>query len=88
MSCLGDARRDAILPPVFVAGEVAMEVLIPLLMAAIIGSGVQTGDAARLRSAGLWLVQQGMDAGRIAERGSHEALIEKKGRCCHVHRRV
>ena len=56
MACLGDAKRDAILSPVFVVGEVVMEVLIPLLMADIIDNGVQMGDAARLRSTGLWLV--------------------------------
>lgn len=37
---IGDYRKDAILTPVFVILEVVMEVIIPLMMAAIIDYGL------------------------------------------------
>ena len=37
-------RRPAILTPFLMVGEVAMEVLIPMLMALIIDEGVYKGD--------------------------------------------
>lgn len=41
---VGEFKRDSILTPVFIILEAFMEVLIPLLMAAIIDNGVEKGD--------------------------------------------
>lgn len=41
---LGRYRKDALLTPVFVCGEVLMEVLIPFVMAYIIDRGIMAGD--------------------------------------------
>ena len=43
LSCVGEYRKPAILTPLFVVGEVAMELLMPLVMASIIDTGIQ-GD--------------------------------------------
>lgn len=44
MAQIKEYKRDSILAPVFIIGEVAMEVLIPLLMASIIDKGVEVGN--------------------------------------------
>ena len=44
MKCVREYKRDAILTPVFVIGEVVMEVVIPLLMASLIDTGINDGN--------------------------------------------
>ena len=51
-----DYKRDSILTPVCMLFEVAMEMIIPLLMASIIDEGVQAGDLAHIERVGLWMV--------------------------------
>ena len=41
IACIGDYKKDSILTPVFTAGEVFMEILIPFVTAAIIDEGIQ-----------------------------------------------
>ena len=45
-------KKDAILTPVFMVGEVAFEMLIPLLMASIIDDGVNAGNMAHIYKIG------------------------------------
>ncbi len=49
-------KRETILTPVFVALEVLMEVLIPLLMAKIIDVGIMDGDIGYIVKMGIILV--------------------------------
>lgn len=42
--CIREYKKPAILTPLFVVGEVIMEVVIPLLMAALIDYGINAGD--------------------------------------------
>lgn len=42
--CIREYRKDAVLTPLFVIGEVIMEVFIPLLMAELIDNGITGGD--------------------------------------------
>lgn len=42
--CVREYKKDAILTPVFVIGEVIMEVVIPLLMADLIDNGINAGS--------------------------------------------
>ncbi|MBR5234514.1 MAG: ABC transporter ATP-binding protein [Clostridia bacterium] len=42
--CVREYKKDAILTPVFVIGEVVMEVIIPLLMASLIDNGINAGS--------------------------------------------
>ena len=44
LSHIGKYKKEAILSPVTIIGEVAMEVLIPTIMAMIIDNGVKKGD--------------------------------------------
>lgn len=44
LSYVGEFKKDSILTPVFIALEVAMEVIIPLLMAKLIDNGIGKGD--------------------------------------------
>lgn len=42
--CIRDYKKDTVLTPVFVVGEVVMEVMIPLLMAELIDNGIEKGN--------------------------------------------
>ena len=43
LSCVGEYRRPVVLTPLFIAGEVFMEILIPFIMAGIIDKGILGG---------------------------------------------
>ncbi len=42
--CIREYTKPAIMTPVFVIGEVVMEVVIPLLMASLIDNGINAGS--------------------------------------------
>ena len=42
--CIREYKRDTIVSPLLVVGEVVLEVLIPLLMAKLIDNGIEKGD--------------------------------------------
>ena len=44
LKCVGKYKLPSILAPLFITGEVVLEVLIPLLMATIIDDGINKGD--------------------------------------------
>ena len=48
LSYVGKYKKEAILSPVTILGEVAMEVLIPYVMASIINEGIKKGDVKQL----------------------------------------
>lgn len=57
MKEIGGYKKDTILTPIFTAGEVVMEVLIPYVMASIIDEGINAGDmAAVIRYGSLMIV--------------------------------
>ena len=49
-------KKDAILAPVFVVGEVALEVIIPLIMADLIDYGINVGDMNYVIKSGIILI--------------------------------
>ena len=49
-------KKDSILSPIFVTLEVVMEVVIPLLMAALIDRGINAGNMNVIVKLGIWLV--------------------------------
>ena len=70
-------KKDAILTPIFVIGEVVMEVVIPFLMAKIIDVGIQNSDLNYIFKIGIVLVVSaflsltfGMLSGRYAAKAS------------------
>ena len=44
LKCVGKYKLPSILAPLFITGEVVLEVLIPLLMATIIDEGINKGN--------------------------------------------
>lgn len=75
--CIGQYKRDTISTPVFVALEVAMDIIIPLLMATMIDNGITGGSMNVIVKTGLWLVlacvfslECGALSGRFAARAS------------------
>lgn len=49
-------KRAAIMTPIFMLLEVAMETIIPLLMASIIDDGVNKGDTKHIYIMGVWMI--------------------------------
>lgn len=77
LQCLGEYKKDCILSPVFVALEVAMDIVIPLLMANMIDYGISDGNMNKLVKTGLVLMLMclvslvtGFVAGRYSARAS------------------
>ncbi len=71
-------KKESILTPVFMLGEVLMEVLIPILMAKLLDNGIETGDLNNIITIGILLVICalfslcfGMIAGRFASIASN-----------------
>lgn len=54
--CVREYKKDAVLTPTFVVGEVIMEVLIPLLMAKLIDNGIDLGDMGYVVKMGIALL--------------------------------
>lgn len=44
MKSIREYKKDSILAPIFVTGEVILEVIIPFLMSKLIDSGIDAGD--------------------------------------------
>ncbi len=55
-SHVGEYKLAAILTPIFMVGEVIMEMIIPMLMASIIDDGVNAGNMDHIISVGVWMV--------------------------------
>ncbi len=49
-------KKDSILTPLFMLMEVAMEMIIPLMMASIIDDGVEAGNIRHIYIMGIWMV--------------------------------
>lgn len=77
IQCVGQYKRDTVLTPIFVALEVVVDIIVPLLMANIIDDGVTGGNMSVIIKIGLWLVLacvfslvSGILSGRFAARAS------------------
>ncbi len=54
--CIGEYKKSSILAPLFITGEVIMEVIIPVLMAFMIDNGIEKGDMGYILKIGALLV--------------------------------
>lgn len=54
--CIRQYKKDALLSPIFVIGEVALEVIIPLIMANLIDYGINVGDMGYVIKTGIILI--------------------------------
>lgn len=77
LSHVGEFKKDSLLTPLCVSGETVLEVLIPLMMAAIIDNGLNTGNMKYVFGVGLVMLAMAMAslacgvlAGRYASRAS------------------
>jgi len=59
-SCIREFKKESILAPAFVACEVLLEVLIPLLMADLIDKGIDAGDMGHIWKTGALLAVMAM----------------------------
>jgi ATP-binding cassette, subfamily B, multidrug efflux pump len=55
-ACVAEYKKDTILSPVFITGEVIMEVIIPFLMAKLIDEGINVGNMSVVWKIGAVLV--------------------------------
>ena len=56
LQCVRQYKRDSILAPVIISGEVLLEVLMPWIMAKIIDNGINAGDLDYIAKMGLVLI--------------------------------
>ena len=59
---VGSYKKDTLLTPLFVSGEVVMDVIMPLIMAAMIDQGISKGDAGAIMKYGALLFVCGLFA--------------------------
>ena len=78
LSYVGKYKKEAILSPVTILGEVAMEVLIPYVMASIINEGIKKGDVKHVAVMGVLMVGMALVSlafGAVAGRFSAVAAV-------------
>lgn len=78
LSYVGRYKKEAILAPVTILGEVAMEVLIPYVMASIIDKGIRVGDIKHVAVMGALMVLMALFSlffGAVAGRFSAVAAV-------------
>ena len=56
MKSIREYKKDSILAPIYVSGEVILEVIIPFLMSKLIDSGIDAGDMNYILRTGIILV--------------------------------
>jgi len=56
LKCVREYRTHSILSPIFMVGEVGMEVLMPLLIASLVDNGIEVGNMSHIIKMGLILV--------------------------------
>ena len=77
ISCIQEFKRDTILTPIFVIGEVAFDVFIPMMTGKLLDEGVKAGNMSRIFQYGILVVVMALMAlllgalsGRFAARAS------------------
>ena len=56
LSCLNEFKKDAILTPILVVGEVAFDVLIPLMTGKLLDEGVKAGNMGVIMKYGVVII--------------------------------
>ena len=80
VSCIQEFKKDTILTPIFVIGEVAFDVLIPMMTGRLLTQGVEAGNMERIFYYGgiVVLMAGGSAAGRpvrpLCRTGGHRLL--------------
>ena len=93
-NCIGEYKKESLLAPLAVTGEVVLEVLIPLIMADLIDKGIMLGRMDVILKLGgilvvavLFSLTLGVLAGLYASRAS-AGLPQIYGRECTIRYRI
>ncbi len=76
---VGSYKKDSLLTPVYVAGEVALDVIMPLIMAMMIDQGIEKGDAGVILRDGGLLFLCSLIAFLLGTLGGRTAAIASAG---------
>ena len=76
---VGSYKKDSLLTPVYVAGEVALDVIMPLVMAMMIDQGIEKGDAGVILRDGGLLFLCSLIALLLGTHGGRTAAIASAG---------
>lgn len=79
MRNIGEYKRQSIMTPIFVAGEVAMDVVMPTIMAVMIDRGVLKGDSSVILKYGGLLFLCGLFALYCGTMGARNAAVASAG---------
>lgn len=93
VSCIQEFKKDTILTPIFVIGEVAFDVLIPMMTGRLLTQGVEAGNMERIFYYGGIVVLMALAAlllgalsGRYAARRPPASPAICAGRCIRMFR--
>lgn len=93
VSCIQEFKKDTILTPIFVIGEVAFDVLIPMMTGRLLTQGVEAGNMERIFYYGGIVVLMALAAlllgalsGRYAARAATGFSAICAGRCIRMFR--
>ncbi|WP_313510160.1 ABC transporter ATP-binding protein [Enterococcus sp.] len=76
---VGSYKKDSLMTPVYVAGEVALDVIMPLIMAMMIDQGIEKGDASVILRDGSLLFLLSLLALLLGTLGGRTAAIASAG---------
>lgn len=76
---VGSYKKDTLLTPLFVSGEVVMDVIMPLIMAAMIDQGIAKGDTGTILKYGALLFVCGLFALFCGTMGARKAAVASAG---------
>ena len=79
LKCVREYKKDSILSPVFVSGEVVMEVLIPYLMAMLIDYGINESNMGYIVKMGLVLIAAALTSLIFGAMAGRSAAIASAG---------
>ncbi len=77
--CVREYKKNSLLAPLFVSMEVAIEVIIPLLMARLIDKGIDAGNMSYIVKMGLMLVVAGLFSLAFGALSGRNAAIASAG---------
>ena len=81
VSCIQEFKKDTILTPIFVIGEVAFDVLIPMMTGRLLTQGVEAGNMERIFYYGGIVVLMALAALLLGALSGRYAARAGAGRC-------
>ncbi len=88
LNCVGEYKRPSLLAPLTVTMEVILEVLIPLLMAALIDRGIEAGNMSQILFYGVLLVLAAMASLSMGALSGNFAAVASAGFAKNLRRKM